>query len=267
MAVSKSLNWLVLDCLQGDSPVRSNVLALTTSRAGGVSLPPYHSFNLGCHVGDNPIHVQHNRDLLLSSLPENAQLQWLNQVHGNVVADITQVQTTAITADAAFTTRKNIALAILTADCLPILLVNDEGTEIAAIHGGWKPLAANIIENTLAKFQSTNIHAWLGPCIGEHAFEVGVEVKQHFTLLDAKLDNAFVLQANGKYLANLHFIARYLLNKHAVSTVSCLAECTVLSIDEYCDDSDNNNNNNHKYFSYRRDGQTGRMASVICIPD
>ena len=182
-------------------------------------MPPYDSFNLGSHVGDNPIHVQRNRDLLLNSLPKNTQLQWLNQVHGNIVADISQVQTTPITADAAFTNRKNIALAILTADCLPILLVNEQGTEIAAIHGGWKPLAANIIENTLAKFQSTDIHAWLGPCIGKHAFEVGVEVKQHFIAVDEELNKAFLLQTNGKYLADLHFIATYLLKILGVKNV------------------------------------------------
>jgi len=228
---------------------------------------PYDSFNLGLHVGDNPARVIENRSEVKSFInkqllseqlaptvkqAEKANIQWLEQVHGNVVATISTVSEQAIVADASITREKNIALAIMTADCLPILLSHKEGTEVAAIHGGWRPLVANIINNTLAQMHSkpADLVAWLGPCIGKGAFEVGAEVKEAFTQLDLAFNSAFVKQGNGKYLADLHQIAQHQLEFLGIRVIAHLAECT--------------HQENNKYYSYRKEQITGRMASIIC---
>jgi len=230
-------------------------------------LSPYSNFNLGLHVGDSPARVTDNRSELkkfinkqlsskqvVSSVQqaEKVDIQWLEQVHGNVVTTVTSTNDQAIVADASITREKNIALAIMTADCLPILLSHKDGTEIAAIHGGWRPLAANIIDKTLAQMHSkaADVVAWLGPCIGKDAFEVGGEVKEAFTQLDLAFNRAFVKQDNGKYLANLHFIAQHQLESLGITVIAHLAECTYQE--------------NNKYYSYRKEQVTGRMASIIC---
>ncbi len=228
---------------------------------------PFDSFNLGLHVGDLVDKVTHNRKQLTeyvsqqlsnkqttnnTALVEPVHIQWLDQVHGNHVAEITTVSSDAITADASITRQKNIVLAIMTADCLPILLSHKEGTEVAAIHGGWRPLAANIIEKTIEKMHSnsTELVAWLGPCIGHDAFEVGVEVKEVFTQQDKAFTSAFVKQKNGKYLADLHKIAQIQLQSLGIQLITSLDECTYQRTD--------------KYYSYRKEQVTGRMASIIC---
>jgi YfiH family protein len=228
---------------------------------------PFNSFNLGLHVGDNAEQVISNRNKLKhfigQQLPTNSSIsdkkiagevniQWLEQVHGNVVVTVTNVDAQPIIADASITRQKNIALAIMTADCLPILLSHKSGGEIAAIHGGWRPLVANIIAKTIDSMQSksTDIVAWLGPCIGKGAFEVGGEVKEAFTQLDLVFNNAFVKQKNGKYLADLHQIARLQLESLGVTVIANLEECTYQETD--------------KYYSYRKKKITGRMASIIC---
>ena len=245
------------------------MLAFTTTRQSPflfnqehIKLTKFSAFNLGCHVGDDHKTVLENRNRLTSILPKNILTQWLDQVHGNKVIVIKSVTKQAITADAAITKQKNIALAIMTADCLPILLSTKQGDEIAAIHGGWRPLAGNIIANTLAKMSANtnDIVAWLGPCIGVNVFEVGEEVKDQFIHQSKIFNPAFKLQAslvdqdtaekNNKYLANLALIAKLQLNQLGVSSVSILPHCTY--------------SREKEYFSYRRDGQTGRMATVIC---
>lgn len=230
-------------------------------------ISPYGGFNLGLHVGDSAARVIDNRfelkkfinqQLAIKQVVSNAKqteqvnIQWLEQVHGNVVATVTTASEQAIVADASITRQKNIALAIMTADCLPILLSHKDGTEIAAIHGGWRPLAANIIDKTVTQMHSkaADIVAWLGPCISKDAFEVGVEVKEAFTHQDIAFNNAFVKQGNGKYLANLHKIAQHQLESLGIRIIAHLAECTY--------------EENNKYYSYRKEQVTGRMASVIC---
>ena len=224
-------------------------------------------FNLGFHVGDNAERVTQNRSVLKSlisqqlsnktELPnarriDEVKIQWLEQVHGSEVVTVTSVNEQAMIADASITRQKNIALAIMTADCLPILLSHNTGSEIAAIHGGWRPLAGNIIAKTIAKMNSqpSDIIAWLGPCIGKDAFEVGGEVKQAFSQLDVVFNNAFVKQSNGKYLADLHQIARLQLAYLGVTVIASLAECTY--------------HETQTYYSYRKEQVTGRMASIIC---
>ncbi|ALO35639.1 hypothetical protein CMT41_13645 [Colwellia sp. MT41] len=261
------------------SQVSDKVLALQTTRIplqqalplkknGQVSTAtPFDGFNLAFHVGDNVKQVTSHRNVLKQfinqqlinkqvtpskQLIEEVKIQWLEQVHGNKVVEITAVDEQVITADASITRHKNVALAIMTADCLPILLSNKDGSEIAAIHGGWRPLAANIIEKTLDKMHSkpAELVAWLGPCIGKDAFEVGSEVKEVFTQQDMIFNDAFIKQAGGKYFADLQKIARLQLQSLGVTAISCLAECTYQATD--------------KYYSYRKEQITGRMASLIC---
>ncbi len=216
-----------------------------------MSSSPFDDFNLGLHVGDEPSKVLAHRQQLSCLLPTDQPLQWFEQVHGDEVAIVTQHQNTPIIADAAVTQSPNVALAIMTADCLPILLTNKQGTEIAAIHAGWRPLASGIVEKTLAKMNAPaqQIYAWLGPCIGERAFEVGEEVRTQFCLLHPALESRFHLVGESKYLADLRSIAMFLLELLGVNNIDSLEHCTY--------------QRNQEYFSYRRDRQTGRMASVI----
>ncbi|WP_371373288.1 peptidoglycan editing factor PgeF [Thalassotalea aquiviva] len=231
-------------------PNLANILAFTTTRKDGVSMAPFDSFNLANHVDDEPKDVEQNRQLLRQFLPPGANIQWLSQVHSAKVVKLTAYLPEAPQADAIYTQLAQQPIAILTADCLPILLSSDNGNEIAAIHAGWRPLVANIIDNTLACFEAKprNINAWLGPCIGPKCFEVGAEVKQQFVELYPVLAQAFTPH-NEKYLADLQLIATLLLQRAGIDNISLLAECTV-SMPEH-------------YFSYRRDGKTGRMATII----
>lgn len=233
------------------------ILAIQTTRVtpsgfSGDETSIYQGFNLGLHVGDCAHQVEKNRDHLQKSLPQRAKIQWFEQVHGNEVAEISQVSKQPIIADAAVTSVKNICLAIMTADCLPILLVSKYGDEIAAIHGGWRPLAANIITNTLNKMKTpaADIYAWLGPCISTRAFEVGKEVRAKFIQNHDSFNSAFTVKTNGQYIADLHEIAKLQLERLGINQISTLPECTY---------------SNDKYYSYRKNPITGRMATLICI--
>jgi hypothetical protein len=198
-----------------------------------------------------------NPELKNSKLRKNSSLavnniQWLNQVHGNKVVTISRLSTKVITADASITRQKHLGLAIMTADCLPILLSHQNGDEIAAIHGGWRSLEAGIIKATLDKMLSRpgDVIAWLGPCISQQAFQVGIEVRDAFIYQDSILAKGFTRQLDGKFLADLHFIAAHQLRLLGVQHIATLSECTF--------------NDKNKYYSYRRNTTTGRMASVIC---
>lgn len=229
-------------------PLSQLVGTLSTTREGGVSLPPFDSFNLAFHVGDNAEHVAENRRILHGYVAN--PIVWLEQVHGaEVVVVDEQFEAAQVhQADALYTRLRQTPLAIMTADCLPILLASENGEEVAAIHGGWKPLAAGIIANTLAKFRCApeEIHAWFGPAIGPDAFEVGEDVVDAF---EAQKSTAFTATKKGKYLGNIFALAETLLRQQGV--IKCYGErhCTV-SLPEL-------------YFSYRRDNITGRMATLI----
>jgi len=236
----------------------NKVLAIQTTRIAPDALfsdsnQAYQAFNLGLHVGDCVKKVEENRQYLSELLPDNTSIQWLEQVHGNDVVEICQTSAHAITADAAITRNKNTCLAIMTADCLPILLASQHGDEIAAIHGGWRPLAANIIDNTLVKMKTKNsdLVAWLGPCISKGAFEVGSEVKEVFIEKNKCFNSAFTSKSNGKYMADLHQIALIQLERLGITQISTLPECTY--------------SNSNKYYSYRKNPITGRMATLICL--
>jgi len=250
-------NQHINSCVEKINLPVENVQAIQSTRLSSKNSShiesPYDYFNLGLHVKDNPAQVIKNREKLLSFFPNNTQIQWLEQVHGSDVEVIESVEHNALVADAIVTSTPNIALAIMTADCLPILLTNGVGTEVAAIHGGWRPLAENIIKKTLAKMCSNNseIHAWLGPCIGQKYFEVGDEVREAFLAISTHLSSCFRPSQPDKWLANLTQIATILLNQQGVISISSVNQCTY--------------KNNKKYYSYRRDKVTGRMASLICI--
>lgn len=228
----------------------TGIHALTTTRLGGFSQPPFDSLNLGDHVGDDPEAVAENRQQLrqIAALP--AEPLWLQQTHSTRVINAADWQT-GIEADAIVSDKTNRVCAILTADCLPVCLYDQHTGKIAAIHAGWRGLAGGIIENTIAHMQAdpTQLIAWLGPAIGPQQFEVGSDVYEVFTQSSAQAVQAFSLQNNGRYLADIYQLARQRLTKCGVEQISG---------GEYCTVSDP-----ATFYSYRRDGQTGRMATLI----
>lgn len=235
-----------------DWPQPKNISTCSTTRAGGVSLPPFDSLNLGDHVEDLPEAVSENRHRLekLAQLPQ--QPVWLEQVHGTHVLHLMGSEIENRQADAVYTNQVGQVCAIMTADCLPVLFCSRDGKEVAAAHAGWRGLCNGVLENTLAAFnaQPRDIMAWMGPAIGPEKFEVGVEVKQAFTGQSADLADAFTPH-NDKFLANIYLLARKKLQAAGISAIYGGEFCTV---------SDEN-----RFFSYRREGQTGRMASLIWI--
>ncbi|ESP93820.1 peptidoglycan editing factor PgeF [Pseudoalteromonas luteoviolacea] len=232
-------------------PVQHQVGAVSSTRLGGHSCAPYDSFNLAYHVGDNSEHVAKNRARLESYLP--APPIWVDQVHG---CDVHVVDTNTdanllVSADALYTRTRRQPLAIMTADCLPVLITSRCGSEVAAGHGGWRPLAGGIIAKMVRHFETApdQLVAWLGPAIGRNAFEVGTEVKDTFIAQSPELSEAFRAIGNGKYLADIFSIAQMQLQALNVNDIYT---------DKLCTYSDK-----EQFFSYRRDGQCGRMATVI----
>jgi polyphenol oxidase len=228
-----------------------NVRALTTTRRRGRSRGPYADFNLGDHVGDDAAAVAANRARLRLHLP--AEPVWLKQVHGTrcVVAENAAA---GVEADASVSFRPGTVCAVLTADCLPVLLCDAGGTVVAAAHAGWRGLAAGIIESTVTAMGRPpgEILAWLGPAIGPAAFEVGDEVRAAFITHDAAA-RAFVPHGAGKWLCDIYALARQRLAALGVHRVAGGDLCTVSDAD--------------RFYSYRRDGTTGRMASLIWLDD
>ncbi len=263
-------DWL---CPQWPAPAR--VQALCSTRAGGTSGAAYQSMNLGDHVGDAPVAVQANRARLQQAIA--ARPLFLSQVHGTQLTQITHGSADGLQADASLTTEPGLACTILVADCLPVLLTNAQGTAVAAAHAGWRGLAgtggrgilAQVIEDfrALAPVESTQtateIIVWLGPCIGPRAFAVGPEVRAAFVARDAAAAALFTPVADelarsagaAKWLANLPGLARRRLAALGVTQIygndASQAWCTV--------------SNPARFFSYRRDGVTGRMAACIWL--
>ncbi|GAA4029308.1 peptidoglycan editing factor PgeF [Actimicrobium antarcticum] len=236
-----------------------NISAISTLRSGGVSLPPYDDgaggggFNLGIHVADNPVHVQQNRARLRQLLP--ADPAWLTQIHGTTVLDAASV-IDAPDADASISTEAGVVCAILTADCLPILFSDVAGAVVGAAHAGWRGLAAGVLQQTVAAMRlagASEIVAWLGPAIGPQQFEVGQDVVDAFVTRDPHCATAFrpFTGRPGKYFADIALLARQTLATIGVERVAGGEQCTVTD--------------RERYFSFRRDQQTGRMASLIWI--
>lgn len=241
---------------KADWPAPLNIKTAISTRVGGGSLPPYDGLNLGSHVDDAPEAVAQNRQLFKHQAKMPAEPLWLNQVHGTdcVVLEQTDFSVGPFTADASTTKTKGLVSVVLTADCLPVLFCDLSGTQVAAAHAGWRGLVDGVLEQSLAQFADpTTVMAWLGPAIGPTAFEVGDEVRQAFIAKDAKASTAFISvpDKNGKWLADLYQLAHLRLTAAGVSQIYGGGFCT------YTD--------KERFYSYRRDGQTGRMASCIWI--
>lgn len=247
------------DALKPDWSAPDRVRALSTTRAGGVSGRPWDSLNLGSHVEDNPDNVQQNRLRLAESADLTSErIGWLNQVHGTDVVELTPDNVGQIAeADASYTRHPGIACAILTADCLPVVLSDSEGTVVGAAHCGWRSLCGGVIENLVSAMAVApeTLQAWLGPAIGPDSFEVGPEVRDAFLEYDPKAARAFKAKGAraGHFMADIYALATLRLNHLGVSSVTGGGLCTV-------QDSD-------RFFSYRRDGQTGRMATLVWLVD
>lgn len=245
-----SIPCAMANLLVPDWPAPARVRSLQTLRGGGLSLAPWNSFNLGDHVGDDPANVAVNRAALLDHLP--SEPLWLRQVHGIVTVDA-KISPKLKEADAAFTRAPGVVCAVMTADCLPVLFCDRAGTVVAAAHAGWRGLAAGVLEEAIAKMgvPAGELLAWFGPAIGPAAFEVGDEVRAAFVAHDALAAHAFVPHGVGKWLADIYLLARQRLTVAGVSSISGGTRCT---FSEAAD-----------FFSYRRDGVTGRMASLIWL--
>ena len=239
-----------LQLIVPDWPAPENIRALQTTRLGGVSDSPYLSLNLGDHVGDEPMRVAANRQRLNAWLP--SEPVWLRQVHGKTVVHVEQASCLP-QADAAVASSANAVCVVMTADCLPLLICDRAGSRVAAVHAGWRGLQVGVIEAAVAEMQAqpADLLVWLGPAIGPQAFEVGTEVRDAFTQVDAEASNAFVRTGEQKWLADIYLLARQRLGRMDITAVYGGDLCT------YTDSA--------RFFSYRRDGVTGRMASMIWI--
>ena len=256
-----------------DWPAPPHVKALFTTRAGGVSTAPFDSLNLGDHVGDKPTDVAANRQVLQSNI--DAHPVFLQQVHGTSVLDLTLKTPNGTVADACMTVQTGVACTIMVADCLPVLFTDMDGSFVAAAHAGWRGLVNEVLKNTLnevkkqfyghfmpldgvnAAYDATKIIAWMGPCIGPTAFEVGDEVRADFVDESPLAVTQFQAHGAGKWLANLSGLARLQLQQLGVTNIygndGSLPWCTVTQ--------------SSRFFSHRRDaailGSTGRMAACV----
>jgi polyphenol oxidase len=231
-------------------PAPANVKALQTTRLGGISSVPYDSLNLGDHVGDAPLAVARNRMLLNTLLP--SEPVWLKQVHGTVVANA-DLASCLPQADACIARHRDAVCVVMTADCLPVLLCDTQGSVVGAVHAGWKGLAAGVIEAAVQAMDVVpqNLMAWLGPAISQQAFEVGEEVRAVFVDADPLAVAAFIPGKQGKWFADLYALARLRLDALGITQIYGGEFCTHRDRDQF--------------FSYRRDGVTGRMGTFIWL--
>lgn len=241
--MSSNNNWL-----EPEWPAPSHVHAVTTLRTGGVSCGAFSSLNPAMHVGDDEDLVQRNRQLIKDMLVLPSEPVWLEQIHSNRVVDAAKTQSLQ-QADASYAAGSGVVCAVMTADCLPLLLCDVEGTQVAAIHAGWRGLLAGIVGNTVAAMQRRDLLVWLGPAIGPECFEVGAEVRAAFLEKSADFTMAFKEQGNGKWLADIYQLARIDLAALGINKVFGGSFCTFTEQD--------------RFYSYRRDKITGRMATLI----
>lgn len=245
------------DWIQPDWPAPSWVHAYSTTRQGGVSQPPYDDFNLAAHVGDEARAVQANRIQLMQTLELPAPPTWLRQVHGATVVNAAEVDNPLKElpdADGAYSDRPRVVCAVLTADCLPLLLCDRAGMRVAAVHVGWRGLAAGVIEAGVQSLSSAppgELMAWMGPAIGAQAFEVGAEVHEQLVGQHAPAAQAFQPARSGHWLADIYQLTRQRLQAQGVTAIYGGGYCTVSDA--------------ARFYSYRRDGITGRMATLIWV--
>lgn len=246
-----------------DWPAPANVEAWVTTRSNGVSDSPWDSLNLGTHVGDSPAHVRKNRESMRQQLPQGLRLQWLNQVHGTRVVGVhsDRAAPRRRTADAAAVFDPGCAAVVMTADCLPVFFCDVDGKVAAAAHAGWRGLLDGVLENTVSAMAvpASRLMAWMGPAIGSCHFQVGEEVRAAFLGHPLVFDSVGFMEPAftrcpdqpGKWMMDIYAVARLRLAAAGVPQVYGGGLCTV------CDRS--------RFFSYRRDGVTGRMASLIYL--
>ncbi len=257
-SVQKPITLPKTSYLQPDWPAPENIVALTTTRCGGASTKAFDSFNLALHVDDTEQAVLRNRAYLEQHCEGLTQVQWLEQVHGISVVEAGSPDTPV--ADGCYTRDAGLACAIMTADCLPLLFCDERGEQVAAAHAGWRGLQAGVIEETVATFVSSPQHllVWLGPAISQACFEVGAEVRAVFLAAagtangdSEATDRAFLPNKDnpGHYFANLYQLARLRLRALGITRIYGGNECTFTD--------------RQRFYSYRRDGLTGRMASLI----
>ena len=234
--------------IQADWPVAANVRAFTTLRSGpGVSPAPFDRFNFGLRCGDDPANALENRRILRCSFGLPGEPRWLNQVHGTAVA----IAGSSTLADASVTSEAGVVLAILSADCLPVLFCNAGGTEVAAAHAGWRGLAGGVLEATVRQMRSpaSELMAWMGPAAGPQAYEIVEDVRDAFVSAHPADAVAFVATRPGHWKIDLYALARRRLRDAGVPRIFGGGLCTI--------------SDPARFYSHRRDQRTGRMASVI----
>ena len=243
-----------------DWPAPAHVHAASTTRRGGASAAPYNSFNLATHVGDEAPRVQQNRQQLREALQLTTEPTWLEQVHGVGVLDVGLLNSASpCVADASISTEGDAVCAVMTADCLPVLMCDRAGRGVAAVHAGWRGLAGGVLEATAKRLcqqldcQTDELMVWLGPAIGPQAFEVGNEVRDAFMAIDASAEQAFVANRPGHWLADIYLLARQSLQRQGVDAVYGGGRCTY--------------NEAETFFSFRREPTTGRMASLVWLSE
>lgn len=238
--------------IEPDWPAPASIRAISTMRHGGVSSAPWTSLNLGDHVGDDSQHVTHNRAELVRAAGVPDEPHWLRQVHGCDVVDVQNVQG-GCDADAACSFQSGEVCVVMTADCLPVLISDRSGSMVAAAHAGWRGLCNGVLEAVIARMDTPaeNLIAWLGPAISQKAFEVGDEVRDAFIARNSCAQEAFIRNGQGRWMADIYLLAHQRLDNAGVAEVFGGNRCTFTEEDDF--------------FSYRRDGPTGRMASMIWI--
>jgi len=236
-------------------PAPANVLAVASKR--DLAIPdedPMAGFNVARHVSDDLHRVAGHRQQLCADLQLSQEPAWLNQVHGTKVVSLPLLKSALVDADASFSEQNGQTCVVMTADCLPVLFCDRQGTRVAAAHAGWRGLAGGVLENTLALFPDpSDVIAWLGPAIGPDAFEVGEDVKQAFVAQSPQAISCFVSRPNapGKYLADLYALARLRLQYCGVGGIYGGQECTF--------------SQQQDYFSHRRNANSGRQLSLISL--
>ena len=243
------------DWMRPDWPAPQRVCAASTLRSGGASQRPYAGLNLGTHVGDDPVAVAQNRNMLKESLALPGEPVWLKQVHGTRVVDAAVCRPDQEEADASMTTHSNTVCVVMTADCLPVLFCDRDGTCVAAAHAGWRGLAAGVLEITVQNMNrpTGDLLAWLGPAIGANAYEVGEDVYATFVAQDTRAEQAFRPVRTGHWRVDMYALARLRLQGIGLNAVYGGDHCTYT--------------NAERFYSYRRDNVTGRMASLIWLAD
>ena len=245
-----------LDLIAVNWSAPAHIHAFSTTRHGGYSRGDYQGLNLGAHVQDDPVSVAKNRRLLADKLLLSNSLCWLNQTHSTTLLNIKDDTKSGLEADASWTDLHNQPCIVMTADCLPVLVTDKSGSFVCAIHAGWRGLCDGIIESSITdicnklKIQSDQLLVWLGPCIGKEAFAVGDEVRSEFMAQHPQASAAFSVYQD-RYLADLHALARLRLAPFNVAEITENYQSTFSEPEHF--------------YSYRRDGKTGRMATLIWI--